>query len=122
MGTEREPEIKYKLGVSLFAVVVLLYIVTAAYFILFAQPPAQPQALFTMTEVEQLKLANLQLRRRTLDAEYAANMGQLTLDESAYADAVLQAHPGAGVFFDSRTISWVRKVGPVGASGGTGTR
>ena len=77
------------------------------------------EAVFVLTESEQLHLTNLQLQRRAIEAEYAAEETKLLLDERAYADAVMVAHPGAQVVFDTRTVAWVHKlVGAEGASGG----
>lgn len=76
-----------------------------------------PTSALHLTEIEQVKLDNLQVRLRAIRAEYAAAMSQLTLDEQMYVSGVLTAHPGVQATFDPQSMSWVRVVGATGGSG-----
>lgn len=81
---------------------------------------AETSDVLVLTEMEQLKLSNLQWRRRAIEAEYRQQMTQLAYDEMTYVSQVGAAHPGAmeSNTFDQQSVSWIRRVGPVGASGG----
>ncbi len=76
-----------------------------------------PTAVLSLTEKEQMQLTIFQQQRRAIEAEYRQQQAELAIAESQYADAVLRAHPGANAVFDPQSVSWVKRLGPVGASG-----
>jgi hypothetical protein len=68
--------------------------------------------LLVLTEVENLKLQNLQLRAQSINAEFQAENYKLLNEERNYVEEVAKAHPGIKATFDFQGIKWVQHPAP----------